>query len=174
VDKEQLKDTLSTTAHHSSVYILDFFLRAARLMCIPLMLLFLCMLTFVVTRPSGTLRTTFTPVCYLPFVSRSALCAPLDPNVLRHPKWADFPQLMQAQGSAFERILDRSAGGSGLALEIREAEFATADLATLVRHSDLQSNDVLADLLTVFVKDAKKTARSLTKLSSKVGGAVDK
>jgi len=81
---------------------------------------------------------------------------------------------MEVQGSTFERLLDGSAGGSGLALEVRKAEFATADLATLVRHSDLRSNDVLADLLTTFVKDAKKTARSLTKLSSKVGGAVDK
>jgi len=81
---------------------------------------------------------------------------------------------MEAQGSTFERLLDGSAGGSGLALEIRKAEFAMADLASLVRHSDLKSNDVLADLLTAFVKDAKKTARSLTKFSSKVGGAVDK
>ena len=175
VNKEQLTDALSTTAHHSSIYILDVFVRAVRFMRIPLsVLLFLWMLAFVLTRISGTLRTAFAPVCYLPFVSRSVLCTPLDPNILRHPKWADFPQLMEAQGSTFERLLDGSAGGSGLALEVRKAEFATADLATLVRHSDLQSNDVLADLLTTFVKDAKKTARSLTKLSSRVGGAVDK
>lgn len=81
---------------------------------------------------------------------------------------------MQVQGSAFEQLLDGSAGGSGLSLEIRKAEFATADLTTLVRHSDLKSNDVLAELLTAFVKDAKKTARGLTKLNSRVGGAVDK
>lgn len=53
-------------------------------------------------------------------------------------------------------------------------EFATADLATLVRSSSLKSHDALADLLAMFVSDAKKTVRSLTKLYSKVGGIVDK
>jgi hypothetical protein len=172
VDKEQLKEALSITARHSSNYILDVVLRAIRLLRIPLsMLLFLWMLAFVMARLSATLRTAFAPICYLPLISRSALCAPLDPTI---PKWADFPQLMQVQGSAFEQLLDGSAGGSGLSLEIRKAEFATADLTTLVRHSDLKSNDVLAELLTAFVKDAKKTARGLTKLNSRVGGAVDK
>jgi hypothetical protein len=74
----------------------------------------------------------------------------------------------------FDQILDGSVGGSGLSFGIRKAEFATADLAILVRSSSLKSKDALADLLATFVRDAKKTARSLTKLSSKVGGAVDK
>ncbi|KAG1770948.1 hypothetical protein EDD22DRAFT_864580 [Suillus occidentalis] len=174
VDKEQIKEALSTTAHHSSIYILDIFLRAVRLMRIPLsIMLFLWMLSFAMIRLSGALRTAFAPMCYLPVVSRSALCAPLDPSASQVPKWADFPQLMETQGSTFEKLLAGSVGGSGLSIEIRKAEFATADLATLVRHSDLKSNDVLADLLSTFVKDAKKTARSLTKLSSRIGGAVD-
>jgi hypothetical protein len=174
VNKEQIKEALSTSAHHSSIYILDIFLRAVRLMRIPLsLMLFLWMLSFAMIRLSGALRTAFAPMCYLPVVSRSALCAPLDPNASQIPRWADFPQLMEAQGSTFEQLLAGSVGGSGLSIEIRKAEFATADLATLVRHSDLKSNDVLADLLTTFVKDAKKTARSLTKLSSRIGGAVD-
>ncbi|KAG1779064.1 hypothetical protein EV702DRAFT_1216041 [Suillus placidus] len=173
VDKEQIKEVLSTGAHHSSIYILDVFLRAVRLMRIPLsVMLFLWMLTFAMIRLSGALRTAFAPMCYLPVVSRSALCA-MDPNASQIPKWADFPQLMEAQGSTFEQLLAGSVGGSGLSIEIRKAEFATADLTTLVRHSDLKSNDVLADLLTTFTKDAKKTARSLTKLSSRIGGAVD-
>jgi len=145
-----------------------------RLMRMPLsIMLFLWMLAFAMIRLSGALRTAFAPMCYLPMVSRSALCAPLDPNAFQIPKWADFPQLMEAQGSTFEQLLAGSVGGSGLSIEIRKAEFATADLTTLVRHSDLKSSDVLADQLATFVKDAKKTAKSLTKLSSKIGGAVD-
>jgi hypothetical protein len=175
VDKEQIKEALSTSARHSSIYILDIVLRAVRLMRIPLsIMLFLWMFSFAMIRLSGALRTAFAPMCYLPVVSRSALCAPLDPNASQMPKWANFPQLMEAQGSTFDQLLAGSVGGSGLSIEIRKAEFATADLATLVRHSDLKSNDILADLLTTFVKDAKKTARSLTKLSSRIGGAVDK
>ncbi|OJA08995.1 hypothetical protein AZE42_11043 [Rhizopogon vesiculosus] len=174
IDKEKLTEALSTTAHHSGIFVLDIFLRAVRLMRIPLSLfLFVWMLAYVMTRLSGTLRTVFAPMCCLPFVSSSLMCTPLDPSVLHQPKWADFPQLMEVQSSTFDQLLDGSAGESGLSLEIRKAEFATADLTTLVRHSDLKSNDILADLLTVFVKDAKKTAKGLTKLSSKVGGAVD-
>ncbi|KAG2035788.1 hypothetical protein BDR03DRAFT_993243 [Suillus americanus] len=171
IDKEQIKEALSTGAHHSSIYILDVFLRAVRLMRIPLsIMLFLWMLAFVMIRLSGALRTAFSPMCYLPVVSRSALCAPLDPQIA---KWADFPQLMETQGSTFEKLLEGSVGGSELSIEIRKAEFATADLATLVRYSDLRSNEILADLLANFVKDAKNTARGLTKLSSRIGGAVD-
>lgn len=171
IDKEQIKEALTTSAHHSSIYILDVFLRAVRLMRIPLsIMLFLWMLAFAMIRLSGALRTAFSPMCYLPVVSRSALCAPLDPQIT---KWADFPHLMETQGSTFEKLLEGSVGGSGLSIEIRKAEFATADLATLVRYSDLKSNDTLADLLTTFVKDAKNTARGLTKLSSRIGGAVD-
>ncbi|KAG1794754.1 hypothetical protein EV424DRAFT_1449364 [Suillus variegatus] len=152
VDKELIKEALSTSAHHSSIYILDVVLRAVRLMRMPLsIMLFLWMLAFAMIRLSGALRTAFAPMCYLPMVSRSAL----------------------SQGSTFEQLLAGSVGGSGLSIEIRKAEFATADLTTLVRHSDLKSSDVLADQLATFVKDAKKTAKSLTKLSSKIGGAVD-
>ncbi|KAG2122767.1 hypothetical protein DEU56DRAFT_917661 [Suillus clintonianus] len=174
VDKEQIKEALSTGAQETSIYIFDVIIRAVRLMRIPLsLMLFLWMLSFAMIRLSGAMRTAFAPMCYLPLVSRSALCAPLDPNASQIPKWADFPHLMEAQGSTFEQLLEGSVGGPGLSIEIRKAEFATADLTTLVRHSDLKSNDILADLLANFVQDAKKTARSLTKLSSKIGGAVD-
>jgi hypothetical protein len=75
--------------------------------------------------------------------------------------------MMQYESTMFEHILDGSVGGSGLALQIHKAEFAMATLARLVHNSNLKSNDALADLLMSFVRDAKKTLRSLTKLSSK-------
>ncbi|KAG1885887.1 uncharacterized protein F5891DRAFT_1132717 [Suillus fuscotomentosus] len=162
VDQHQVKEALSA----SSYYFFDVIIRAMRLLRIPLsVLLFLWMLAFTMMRISSTLHTAFSPMCFLPLVSRSVLCTQLK---------ADFPHLMQYQSLMFEQILDGSAGGSGLSLEIRKAEFATADLATLVRNSNLlKSNDALADLLATFVRDAKMTARSLTKLSSKVASAVD-
>jgi hypothetical protein len=89
------------------------------------------------------------------------------------PKWADYPKLVDVQSATFEQLLDESVGGSGLALEIKKAEMATTDLSTLVRVSNLKSRDLIAESLTEFVEDAKKTGRGLQKLSSKVGGAVD-
>jgi len=46
-------------------------------------------------------------------------------------------------------------------------------LVTLTRISDLRSKDLLAESLTTFVNDARKTGRGLTRLSAKVGGTVD-
>ncbi|KAG1883715.1 hypothetical protein F4604DRAFT_1575440 [Suillus subluteus] len=172
VDKEQVKEALSSSAHYSSFYLLDVFLHAVHLMHIPLsVLLFLWMLACAMIRLSSTLHTAFALICYLPFISWSAVCHQL---VFSHSRQlVDFPQLMQAQSSTFGQLIDGVVGQSGLSLEIRKAGFVTGDLIALVRNSDLKSNDVLADLLVRFVKDAKNTARSLTKLSSKVGGAVD-
>jgi hypothetical protein len=81
---------------------------------------------------------------------------------------------MDVQSATFEHLLDESVGGSGLSLEIKKAQLATADLATLVRISDLKSREMLADTLVEFMNDAKSTGSGLQRLSSKVGGAVDR
>ncbi|KAG2084695.1 uncharacterized protein F5147DRAFT_659749 [Suillus discolor] len=174
VDNVQLKEALSAGAHHSSAYVFDVFLHALRLMRIPLStLLFLWMLASVMMRLLDALRTVFVPICHLPLVSRLVLCGVVVSPNSQGPQWADFPKLMQVQSSMFEQLLAGSIGGSVLSLEIQKVEFATADLATLVRNSDIESNEILANLLEMFVKDAERTARGLTTLSSRVGGTVD-
>jgi hypothetical protein len=100
------------------------------------------------------------------------MCAPATPNT-SHPRWADYPKLMEAQSSTFEQLLDRSAGGSGLSLDIKKAEMATRDLTTLVRFSELKSRDSLSRSLEQFTSNAKDTGRGLQKLSSKISGTVD-
>ena len=50
---------------------------------------------------------------------------------------------------------------------------ATQDLSLLVRYSELKSKDNIADMLRTIGKDAKKTGRGLSKLNSKVVGAID-
>jgi hypothetical protein len=89
------------------------------------------------------------------------------------PKWADYPKLVEMQSSSLERLLDESAGGSALALEVKKAEMATSDLVTLVRVSDLRSKDSLSQTLVDFLADAKKTGRGLQTLSAKINSAVD-
>ena len=83
-------------------------------------------------------------------------------------------ELIEVQSKTFDQLLDESAGGSALSLEVKKAEMATTDLATLVRHSNLKARDMLASSLKEFVDDARKTGRGLQKMSAKVGGAVDK
>lgn len=123
------------------------------------------------------LRPVLVPLCLIPGISRSSLCA--IPKLYNEegrpiPQHADFPKMMEIQSKTFEQLLDDSIGSSGLALEIKKAEMATADLVTLVRVSRLKSKEILADTLVEFTGDARKTARGLQKLSAKINGAVDK
>ncbi|OJA10631.1 hypothetical protein AZE42_12955 [Rhizopogon vesiculosus] len=164
-DNEQLKKLEALS------YIIDISFRAVQRMRVPLSILFLSILAFVMMRFLGTLRTAFAPICYLPFVSKPALCAPLDPDILCHPKRADFPQLMEVQSSKLEQLLEDSLGASELSLKIGASNFPTSDINLDI---NFKPSQVLADLLTTLDKDAKKTAGSLIKLSSKAGSAVDK
>jgi hypothetical protein len=158
-------------------YLFDIFSTAIKLLRRPLyFIVFLWMLSFIITRVQHTLWSAFGPLCYLPGLHSSRLCrAPDSVGTSRgRPRWADYPKLIDVQSTTFEHLLDESVGGSGLSLEIKKAEMATTDLVTLVRVSNLHSRDTLGDTLVEFVDDAKKAGRGLQKLTSKIGGAVDK
>lgn len=130
---------------------------------------------------SQSLYKAFSPVCIVPGFSSLPVCRTstvLLPdssgNSNKTPKWADYSTLMDVQSKSFEQLLEDSAGGSGLSLEIKQAEMATSDLLARVHVSDLKARNSLASTLSEFIDDAKKTSRGLQKLTSKVGGAVDK
>lgn len=178
VSTDEVTSTVFEGVVYAFHYTFDVVFSAIRLLRKPLsILLFLWLLALIIGLISSTLRAAFAPLCYLPGLSSSAMCLP-DPAYLRGgkhpPQWADYPKLVDVQSATFEQLLDESVGGSGLSLEIKKAEMATSDLATLVRVSDLKSRDILAESLVKFVDDAKTTGRGLQKLSSKVGGAVDR
>ncbi|KAG6862464.1 hypothetical protein C0995_000010 [Termitomyces sp. Mi166 len=174
---EEVIDGAVQGASFTFRYFFDVFLTAIRLLRRPLgLILFLWLLAFLLGRISHTLRVTFAPLCLLPGLYGSRFCEapPLVPGVTGPPRWADYPKLVDAQSMTLEHLLDDSVGGSGLSLEIKKAEMATSDLVTLVRVSHLKARDTLGDLLSEFVDDAKKTGRGLQRLSSKIGGAVDR
>jgi hypothetical protein len=156
-------------------YLFDIFSTAILLLRKPLsFVVFLWLLTFMIARISPILQATFAPLCYLPGLYGSRFCRPPATHEEKSPQWADYPKLINVQSATFEQLLDESAGGSGLSLEIKKAEMATADLATLVRVSDLKSRELLADTLVEFVNDAKATGSGLQRLSARIGGAVDR
>ena len=92
----------------------------------------------------------------------------------KEPRWADYPKMVDIQSKTFKQLMDESIGGSALSLEVKKAEMAITDLVSFVRLSKLKAKDTLASSLLQFVLDAKKTGRGLQKLSSKIGGTVDK
>jgi hypothetical protein len=128
---------------------------------------------------SDAIASALAPMCSTPIISLICVTSkprepPHPPNSDRTPRWADFPNLLNVESKTLESLLDEMVEGPGLALEIKKAEMATSDLATLVRVSDLKSREFLADSLSEFVKDARKVGRGLTRFSSKVGGTVDR
>ncbi|KAF5355251.1 hypothetical protein D9758_006022 [Tetrapyrgos nigripes] len=162
-------------------YVIAVFTGSFKLLLRPLsFLLFLFILALIFGRVVDTFRMALKPFCFIPGVSSSSMCLPDSPHPIRvstparsrAPKWADYPKLIDAQTS-FEQLLDNSAGGSGLALNIKKAEMATKDLVVLVRDSKLTSKNLLADSLINFVEDARQTGRGLQRLGSKTAGAVD-
>ncbi|KAJ3714094.1 hypothetical protein C8R42DRAFT_683063 [Lentinula raphanica] len=161
-------------------YIVDVIGGGIHLLRFPLsVLLFLILFMFIMGRISSMIKTALQPLCIVPGISSSALCRNNDiprsgnKGAPASPRWADYPGLMKAESLTFEKLLDDSVGGSGLSLDIKKAEMATADLATLVKFSKLTSKELIAESLLEFVQDARRTGRGLQRLGSKVGGAVD-
>ncbi|RPD59569.1 hypothetical protein L227DRAFT_152232 [Lentinus tigrinus ALCF2SS1-6] len=176
IDRDQMSSAFIYGIASSVRYFGAVVTHALRLLRRPLgWLLFLWMFSVLLLKISSTLRKAFAPACVLPFITSSSLCRPLvSGDVAPVPQWADYPRLVEIQNSNFEQLLGDTVGGSALTLEIKKAEMATRDLVTLVKYSELQSKDHLAESLLVFVDDAKATGRGLQKLTSKINGAVDK
>jgi hypothetical protein len=157
-------------------YIAEVFGTVVRIMKFPISITLVVMVcAYALSVMSGAVTSALAPICSAPVLS--LLCPTSKsrgPNSDRAPQWADFPSLLNVEGKTFESLLDETVEGPGLALEIKKAEMATSDLATLVRVSKLNSREILADTLSEFVKDARKVGRGLTRFSSKVGGTVDR
>ena len=124
------------------------------------------MFALIIMRLPGMVQ--FAP-CYFPFVSRSALCSQPDPDDMHNPKWAHFPQLIHIS-SGFEQLLEESVA---LSLEFGKGASATAGIRKNIA-SDICLDHSRGPLFEMFEKEARKAAWSLTKLISKMGGAVDK
>lgn len=180
ISSDDVHAALSSGAVSASTYVIDVVGTAVRLLKRPIsFFLFLYLLGLLLARASSTIRSTLSPLCFVPGLSR--LC----PAPLTHaqrgankghdakPQWADYPGLVRVQGQTLGALLDEAGTGRGLALEIAHAQIATRDLAALVAVSDLTARDALAESLTGFVKAAQKAGRGLQRFSAKVSGAVD-
>jgi hypothetical protein len=142
------------------------------------LLLFLYIFAWVVQIFSSTLQSALSPFCSIPVLTLLCPASFRDGSAIEGrkrgpPRQADFPRLIDIQHKTLEVLLDEAVDGTGLSLEVKKAEMATADLATLVRISELASRDRLAAMLGDFVVDARETGRHLQRFSAQVTGAVD-
>ena len=169
VRKEELQEAFTDGVRFTTSYAFDVLKGSIEKMRKPLSwFLFLYMFAWLVSRMTSTIRTAFSPLCIIPGISKSTLCVPINPV-----PFVNFEKLVNIQGTTFEQLVGESAGGSQLSIDVLRAEMATRDLSLLVRYSDLKSKDNIADILHTMGMDAKKTGRGLSKLNSKVVGAID-
>ena len=175
----KISDVLASSLIHVVCYVTEVLGTVVRVMKLPLsMALVFLVCAYALAIMSDAIASALAPICSTPVISLLCVTSkprehPHPPNSDRTPRWADFPSLLSVESKTFESLLDEMVEGPGLALEIKKAEMATSDLATLVRVSNLKSREFLADSLSEFVKDARKVGRGLTRFSSKVGGTVD-
>ncbi|KAF8840183.1 hypothetical protein BDN67DRAFT_990474 [Paxillus ammoniavirescens] len=169
VSKEEAQEALTGGGRFIASYAFDVVKGSIEMMRKPLSwFLFVWIFAWVVSRMTNTFRTAFSPLCIVPGISRSTLCIPAQP-----PVTVNFPELLNIQGSTFEQLLGESAANSELSVGVLKAEMATRDLSLLVRFSDLNSKDSIANTLDTVALDAKKTGRGLSKLNAKVVGGID-
>ncbi|KAI1785303.1 hypothetical protein LXA43DRAFT_976295 [Ganoderma leucocontextum] len=111
-------------------------------------------------------------ICNLPLVSLALPSCHLPPAAsVGH---ANFPSLLAIQHRALDELVAGSATNSELVLNVKHAELAIRDLVVLVKASNLTTKDPLADTLSQFSVNARRTGRSLQLLISKIRGTVDR
>lgn len=84
----------------------------------------------------------------------------------------EFDQLINVQ-SQFELILEESAGGVSLPLDMKRSETSLRDLRTIIRYSSLPSKNELVFEFNGFIETASIASSDLQKFNSHVGRAVD-
>lgn len=125
-----------------------------------------------------SLYASLSPVCRLP--GASWLSLPFCPDIIpmsdkgrpRSGMPVEFDGLMKVQDD-FEGILEKSAQGVSLPMEMKRTEASIRDLRTMVRHSGLQGKEELVLEFDELIDTARGASNELQKFNTHVGSAVD-
>lgn len=122
-----------------------------------------------------SIATSMSPLCRLP--GSSWLNLPFCPTVIPIGQdhgggTLEFDGLMNVQEN-FEEILEKSASGISLPLEMKRSETSIRDLRTLVRYSKLHRKDDLVHEFDGFIDVARTVSNDLLKFNAHVGSAID-
>jgi len=134
-------------------------------------------LIIVQNMATKSIYASISPLCRIPGVSWLDL--PFCPTVIPKdtPKTSgkrpiEFDGLMDVQ-ERFEEVLEKSAQGVSLPMEMKRSETSVRDLRTMVRYSNLQSKEELVLEFDGFIDAARTASNDLQKFNTHVGSAVD-
>lgn len=124
---------------------------------------------------TSSITTSLSPLCRIPGASMLELpfCPDLPPVPGTGGKaQVEFDELMNVQ-SDFEKVLEDSARGVSLPMEMKRAEASVRDLRTLVKYSDIPARDELVYEFDGYIDNVRIIATDLQTFNTHVGGAVD-
>ena len=124
----------------------------------------------------SSLYAAMSPICRVPGTSLLKLPMCQSPISAKysgedHPP-VQFDQLMTVQGK-FEEVLQESAGGVSLPMDMKRGETSIRDLRQIVRFSQLHSKNELVLEFDGFIETARIASYDLQKFNSHVGRGVD-
>ncbi|TFK27761.1 hypothetical protein FA15DRAFT_665984 [Coprinopsis marcescibilis] len=140
-------------------------------------ILFLAITPFIVSR-----RLSRDLLCQLAPINRLEGCKQIlfqeettDPDQPGPVKQADHGALSELQVTTFSQLSKDNMGSFGrtTASNLKRSEVAIWDLIELVKMSELEQKDILAQYLAEFAEDASYTGEALSALSAKFNGALD-
>ncbi|MCJ1383552.1 hypothetical protein MMC17_006666 [Xylographa soralifera] len=132
----------------------------------------------VITRNvlTNSIYSALSPICRIPGASLLHL------EMCQHPVTSnykggtapvvEFDQLMETQ-SKFEEILEQTAEGITLPMDMKRSEASIRDLRQLVTHSNLRSKEELVYGFGTFIKTAGTVSEELMNFGARVGSSVD-
>ena len=134
------------------------------------LLLFLRNLVF------SSVYSALSPLCRIPGSSFLNLPMCQSPISVQYdgdePPLAQFDELMTVQNK-FEAVLQESAGGVSLPLDMKRGETSIRDLRQVVRFSQLRSKNELVLEFDGFIETARIASYDLQKFNSHIGRGVD-
>ncbi|KAK6949327.1 hypothetical protein Daesc_009402 [Daldinia eschscholtzii] len=115
------------------------------------------------------------PLCWIPGISLAGL--PFCPDDSRSGKRdgssvVEFDELMNVQAQ-FEKVLEDSAQGVSLPMEMKRSEASVRDLRTMVKYSELPTRGELVHEFDNYIDIVRVSANGLQMFNTHVGGAVD-
>ncbi|KAL9003697.1 MAG: hypothetical protein Q9188_003457 [Gyalolechia gomerana] len=128
---------------------------------------------------TNSIYSALSPVCRIPGTSfldlpmcHHSILSQQPQNSSGEPPPVEFDQLINVQAQ-FESILEESAGGVSLPLDMKRSETSLRDLRTIIRYSSLPSKNELVFEFNGFIETASIASSDLQKFNSHVGRAVD-
>ena len=138
--------------------------------------LFLGMFTLLQNMLTRSIYSAMSPICRIP--GSSFLNLPMcqsnyeGPTIDGGAAPVEFEELMTVQ-SHFEEIMEQSASGVSLPLDMKRSETSIRDLRQVVRFSQLHSRNEMVLEFDGFIETARIASYDLQKFNSHIGRGVD-